>query len=273
MSSYLPRSLFDQVQPEMSDPTYRASMLPIGTYPNADGSGENLGLAMPGMIQEPMNALMRLIGTPSQPGTFTNGPDYGSNAEDMRTLLETFFGGQATKGAGAVENSAARSAGRTLYHGTRSEPFDAFDASRIGSGSGNDGFYGRGAYLTDDLDYAREMAGPNGNILGFNAAAKKPFVIDYNDFPDAMSRAAQIYPDHPLERGGFLGSDKIAGWTDALKKNGYDAVDVRYPDGLDNEFVSLDPANLSRVFSDQLPSLWGSALQPQQQYPNSLFTY
>lgn len=106
MSSYIPRALLDQARPETSDPSYRMSMLPFGTYPNENGSGEHLGFAVPGMVQEPMNALMRLIGTPSQPGTFTQGPDYGSNSEDMRTLLETFLGGNATKGAGAVERAA-----------------------------------------------------------------------------------------------------------------------------------------------------------------------
>lgn len=106
MSSYIPRSLLDQAKPETADPTYRMSMLPFATYPNADGSGEHLGFAVPGMIQEPMNALMRLIGTPSNPGTFTQGPGYGSNADDMRTLLETFLGGNATRGMGAVERAA-----------------------------------------------------------------------------------------------------------------------------------------------------------------------
>jgi hypothetical protein len=91
------------------DPSYRMSMLPFGTYPNSDGS-ESLGLAVPGMIAEPAHALSRLLGTPSNPGTFTQGPDAGSNSEDMRTLLETFLGGNATRGIGAVERGAVEAA-------------------------------------------------------------------------------------------------------------------------------------------------------------------
>jgi hypothetical protein len=110
MSSFIPRALLDQYPAETQDPTYRASMLPIATYPNASGAGEHLGLAMPGMIQEPMNALSRLIGSPSSPGTLWNGPNSGSNAEDMRTLLESFLGGNATRGMGAVERGAVEAA-------------------------------------------------------------------------------------------------------------------------------------------------------------------
>ena len=62
----------------MAEPTYRMSMLPFGTYPNENGQGEHLGLAVPGMIQEPVNALMRLFGS----GNFAQGPDYPGNADD-----------------------------------------------------------------------------------------------------------------------------------------------------------------------------------------------
>jgi hypothetical protein len=144
MPGYIPRGLLDAAHPDDSDPTYRMSMLPFGTYADPQGGGEHLGFAVPGMVQEPINALSRLMGTPSNPGTFTHGPDYPGNADNMRTLMETFFGGNATRGAGAAESLAAHAlsdqnpsllgaavAGaekpgqlpnQTLYHGSKGAP-------------------------------------------------------------------------------------------------------------------------------------------------------
>jgi len=92
----------------MAEPTYRMSMLPFGTYANPDGT-ESLGLAVPGMIQEPVNALMRLFGS----GNFAQGPDYPGNADDMRTLLFSMYGGNAMNPAATLpQNAVGMFAGR-----------------------------------------------------------------------------------------------------------------------------------------------------------------
>lgn len=101
-----------------SEPTYRASMLPLGTYANPDGT-ESLGLAMPGMIHEPLQALGRLFGTRSNPGTFGRGPDYPGNADDMRNILFSIYGGNALspgKLAGSGVKDTAQAAYRTVRH-------------------------------------------------------------------------------------------------------------------------------------------------------------
>ena len=119
MPGYIPRDLLDQYRPDQSDPTYRMSMLPFGTYPNADGQGEHLGLAVPGMVQEPVNALMRLMGTPANPGSFAYGPDYGHNADDMRTLLETFTGGNAGTATARAGATGLRDTAQAAYRNFR----------------------------------------------------------------------------------------------------------------------------------------------------------
>jgi hypothetical protein len=98
---YIPREL-NLVPNTDGDPTYRSAMLPFATYANPNGSGEHFGFAVPGAIQEPINALMRLFGTPSNPGTFTQGPDAPGNADDMRTLLFSMYGGNALNPAAAI---------------------------------------------------------------------------------------------------------------------------------------------------------------------------
>lgn len=92
-----------------SEPTYRMSMLPFGTYANSDGT-ESLGFALPAMIHEPLMAVERLFGTPSRPGTFGRGPDYPGNADAMRTLLLSTYGGNALNPARLMEGAAARAA-------------------------------------------------------------------------------------------------------------------------------------------------------------------
>lgn len=95
-----------------AEPTYRMSMLPFGTYANPDGT-ESLGLAMPGMIQEPINALMRL----AENSRFPDGrlgipnPDNAQNREDVLTGLLSMYGGNAlnplkqSEAVGAIANA------------------------------------------------------------------------------------------------------------------------------------------------------------------------
>jgi hypothetical protein len=249
MSSYLPRSLFDQVQPETADPTYRASMLPIATYPNADGSGEHLGLAMPGMIQEPMNALMRLIGTPSHPGTFGQGPDYGSNAEDMRTLLETFLGGNATRGMGAVERGAVEAAPayvrrKTIYdeplepgsaiHKTTGDNQDRF-VSRFNSGTQN--YDAQGRFSPDGTAYVQWMGPEPGSPFSADSSLSRS---DFRKWRDSFLAA---YPDVQAFSGTRISGAKMV-------NNAADRTQA---------FPAL--------FSDNLPSLPGAVIAGAEKQP------
>ncbi|WP_157135403.1 hypothetical protein [Hyphomicrobium sp. MC1] len=178
----------------------------LAEYTNKDTGEKAGGLAVPSMVTEPLNALLRLIGTPNHPGTFAAGPDAGIEwdnpvrsqypaQEDMRTLLETFTGGNATRGMGAVERGAVEAAapraatsilpdiapaisraepkqlplfgdnmfpaddtpgGITLWHGSPHD-FDKFSLNKIGSGEGNQAF-GHGLYFAEDPEISKWYA-------------------------------------------------------------------------------------------------------------------
>ncbi len=155
-------------------------MLPFGTYPNEDGQGEHLGFAMPGMIQEPINALSRLFGTPSNPGTFGQGPDAPGNKEDMTTLLMSMYGGNAMNPAaaipkGALASAALREAPQRMYHGTAAaEDFTHFRPSSEGS-------FGPGVYLSENPAIASQRALLDDGSRVFPVDAQGPFasVDDY----------------------------------------------------------------------------------------------
>ena len=98
----------------MADPTYRMSMLPFGTYANPDGT-ESLGWAMPGMIQEPINALMRLAENSRLPDGRLGvpNPDNAQNRDDVLTGLLSMYGGNAMNPAAALpKNAVGMLAGR-----------------------------------------------------------------------------------------------------------------------------------------------------------------
>lgn len=76
--------------------TFRGAIAPLGTYANPDGT-EEVGLAWPGMITEPLNALQRLHensytedGRPGIPN-----PQNPENLQDASTLLWSIYGGNA----------------------------------------------------------------------------------------------------------------------------------------------------------------------------------
>jgi len=184
-------------------------------------------------------------------------------------------GGRLAKGAADLPMDLASRMARAkemgfdtdnvLLHASRaSEPFDAFDAGRVGSNSGNQGFYGRGFYATPDEGYAEDMLyGGGGHIRELFARTDKPFDIDYANFDDATRRAAEIYPDAPLTEGGFMDPKNIDGWTEALKRNGYDAVRVKALEGdLDShgsEFLSLYPNRFRDINAAFDPAMSDSA--------------
>ncbi len=76
-------------------------------------------------------------------------------------------------GTSAVADSAGKPL--VIYHGTNSESIDAFDQERTGSGSGNDGYFGKGFYAVN-TDWRAEEYGDN--VLPLYASIQNPFLVD-----------------------------------------------------------------------------------------------
>jgi hypothetical protein len=274
MSSYIPRGLLDTDSNKNTDPTYRMSMLPFGTYANANGQGEHLGLAVPGMVQEPIDALMRLMGTPSAPGTLWNGPDYGRNADDMRTLIATMFGGGSGGALGMGEGALAsgplaRAAlgdaaeqaakpGFDVWHGSPHD-FDKFDISKIDSGEGAQA-YGHGLYFAEAPGVAK----------GYQSDLSKRMMPSLRIDPDVPPHIADVARD-------MQGSQRYTS-NDQLKNR-----DISYPPEIDSELqkyldagkIGLDqsPGYLyqARIHADPEHFLdWDKPLSEQSEHVRSL---
>ena len=89
------------------DLTHRPAMLPfLAEYTNAQGEKDG-GWAMPEMVEEPINALSRLLNTPA--GTMPD-PQDPQNQQDMLELLVGTLGSNALGGMarGALGRGAAR---------------------------------------------------------------------------------------------------------------------------------------------------------------------
>lgn len=282
-------------------------MLPFGTYPNANGSGEHLGFAVPGMIQETMDALMRLIGTPSNPGTFTQGPDYGSNADDMRTLLETFLGGNATRAGGeaalaarALSDTTPSLPGAVIAGAERnslSDPTGFADAARRAQEMfPNNPIYNR-VYrgvsprerghvgdLADEHSKLFASTSPevastyapdwldNGAVFPLDMSFKNPLVVDAK---------GSIWDQIPFEGKRWSSTDDIA---DIASQRGHDGLVIR--NVIDNNmmgqaaipgdtYVALkrgtvtSPLTGETLFSDNLPSLPGAVVAGAERNPTS----
>ena len=129
----------------------------------------------------------------------------------------------------------------TLYHGTNAN-FKKFDTSKIGTNSGNEGFYGKGIYLTNDKAKAGFYGDKIKNVV---ANFKKPFIIDGNTSLDEIARLAETTPvaetkfklinDVPET---IMKNPDV--FTNNLKKLGYDGIVV----GNKNEVVAFYPEQL-----------------------------
>jgi hypothetical protein len=227
------------------------SMLPFGTYPNEDGQGEHLGFAMPGMIQEPINALSRLFGTPSNPGTFGQGPDAPGNKEDMTTLLMSMYGGNAMNPAaaipkGALASGALREAPQRMYHGTAAaEDFSHFRPSSEGS-------FGPGVYLSENPAIASQRALLDDGSRVFPVDAQGPFA-SMDDYLTALHANGR----DPAAAQQSLGQQGYTGVSGDLGSYGS-------PKPVTNVFApgSIRSATTGEtLFSDTgRPSLFGSAI-------------
>ena len=123
---------------------------------------------------------------------------------------------------------------KPLYHGSN-KSFDKFDMSK--AGATDEGFLGRGVYLTAEYDNAKEY----GDIVNvFYADIKNPLIIE-----DPYSFGGV----NPNKIRSTLGLDKnasVSRVTKELKNRGYDAVVVNEIEGTDAiEVAVLDPSIIS----------------------------
>lgn len=230
------------------EPTYRMSMLPFGTYANPDGT-ESLGLALPGMIHEPLAALGRLFGTPSNPGTFTQGPDAPGNADDMRSLLFSMYGGNAMNPGRLLEGAAAKAemAPQRMYHGTgAADDFATFRPSEKGA-------FGPGVYLTREAESSNPYAfnGPSPRVMPVDVSGRLATSDQYyaarNASPD-QNATIQALIDQ-----GFSG----VSMDNATPKGNVNVTNVFKPGSVRSATTG------ETLFSDQIPSAPGAAISGQ----------
>lgn len=245
-----------------SELTYRMSLLPFGTYSNPNGGNDTLGFAVPGFIEEPLNALTRLFGS----GNFAKGPDYPGNSEDMRTLLFSLYGGNALNPAAAIPKGglasgalreAAESAPQRMYHGTSAaEDFSTFRPSESGS-------FGPGVYVSRDPGFAGTFApeGTGARMLPLDVDGPLATMDQYLKTLHANGRNPEAAQKALLDQGftgvsGDIGGSKFSDVTNIFKPG------------------SIRSATTGEtLFSDTgLPSIWGSALSSQPSSPQGQVT-
>lgn len=137
-----------------------------------------------------------------------------------------------------------------LWHGTpASEPFEAFDDSKIGKR--DPGFYGRGHYLTPDRGVAEGYADPEemgrGSVMGpLHAALKNPYIWDVSDDNKAHSTLRDLQ-----SMGVMTGHDTLMPWSNLqrhhidrfmqnMQQRGHDGVIYKTGQGV-KEIVVFNP--------------------------------
>ncbi len=122
-----------------------------------------------------------------------------------------------------------------LYHGTR-DIIEAFDLNH--PNRKDNGWLGRGVYLTDDPEAANTYAtylkkgDAYPNIMPVYAAVKNPYIADIS-VKTLLKDASQEYIDN---------------YTNSLKMKGYDGVVLIYPNNV-REIVAFDPAQIKSAFN------------------------
>jgi ribosomal protein S18 acetylase RimI-like enzyme len=137
-----------------------------------------------------------------------------------------------------------------LYHGTPGEGFSEFKDEKLGS-TRDHGFYGRGHYLTPDLEGASEYAGSHadeGTLMGpLHAALKNPYVWDASDngahrtLRDLQSMGIMKDKDK-LEAWDNLQRHHIDPFMREMQKRGHDGVVVRT-----NDYSGDKPHRVSEI--------------------------
>lgn len=100
--------------------------------------------------------------------------------------------------------------GGTAYHGTEND-FTKFDPKRMGER--DEGYLGRGFYFSTDVNIGRT----NKNTMKVDLSVKNPLEIEMKDFATDKRKVVR-------EALGLGDKASAAEVTEALRKNGYDAV-------------------------------------------------
>lgn len=137
-----------------------------------------------------------------------------------------------------------------LWHGTPSQPFEAFDDSKLGSRDA--GFYGRGHYLTPDRDLARAYAdnypaAETGATMGpLHAALKNPYIWDVSDDEKSHRTLKDLHSmgimrdRSELRSRDRLQRHEINRFMDHMKQRGHDGVIMKSSYG-PQEIVVFNP--------------------------------
>ena len=156
----------------------------------------------------------------SLPGVVASGAEGAARAEADRILQ------QYTKGPPSPETP-------TWYHGTSDPNLQSFSAETAG-GSRNSGGHGA-VFLTPFRTEAESVYGPH--VLSVESAHQRPFVWDLGNLPETLQRGREVMPELRVHGDSWL--DQPA-FFDALRRAGYDAVEMRGRDG-PAELAVLDP--------------------------------
>lgn len=131
--------------------------------------------------------------------------------------------------------------GKTFFHGTNSD-FDSFDFKFFGRT--DNGFVGRGFYLTGDEKLASMYAagsaaehGGNANVLKFKVFPKKTLELTSTGTSEWVKA---------MESLGINRSDSTESQTKELVNLGYDSIAVNR-NGKTREFVLFDPKLAKKV--------------------------
>ena len=155
--------------------THRPSMFPfLAEYTNAQGETSG-GMAMPSMVEEPINALSRLLNTPS--GTMP-APNDPQNQKDALLGLMSLYGGNAL--GGMARGVAGRAAGHALEMET---------ASPVAYSNAIEGAMRNPNMLRmmDDIDYA-----------GLNRRALDEYGVGYEGLTSSQEAAMRGWSDPAL---------------------------------------------------------------------------
>lgn len=131
-----------------------------------------------------------------------------------------------------------------LYHGTRHD-FEVFQLGH--AGRKDNGWLGRGVYLTDSPDlaesYAKIKRGPvSPRVMEVRAFLQNPYVVDDQEDPDLKKKIAE------------KGERATLAMTAELRRLGHDGVILHLPEGGGaREIVVLDPGRIQHVRTRVLP--------------------
>jgi len=128
--------------------------------------------------------------------------------------------------------------GRTLYHGTPRAWEGEFDIRKSGLREPAGGYIDGMHLAPTERGAGGYSYGPNGSVYAFEDMTKKPFKWDRGNQYETTKRIREIFPEYNGK--DIVEAEQIKAWTEALKRHGYDSVEV-YDNGKLTEIGVVDP--------------------------------